>query len=124
MSAKRQTGFTLSGMLMFLLVIVLALYTATRIVPAYMDNWVVDKTLKDLVALPDIQNSSDTSIRDQFAKQLGLNNITQITRDDLSIERTSGGIRLSVAFSAKKPFLGRVSLCLDFQSTARSGGSD
>ena len=98
MSAKRQTGFTLSGMLMFLLVIVLALYTATRIVPAYMDNWVVDKTLKDLVALPDIQNSSDTSIRDQFAKQLGLNNITQITRDDLSIERTTGGIRLSVAF--------------------------
>ncbi len=124
MSTQRQAGFTLSGMMMFLLVIVLALYTATRIVPAYMDNWVVDKTLKDLVALPDIQNSSDTSIRDQFAKQLGLNNITQITRDDLSIERTPSGIRLSVAFSTKKPFLGRVSLCLDFQSTARSGGGD
>ena len=79
---------------------------------------------KNLVALPDIQNSSDTSIRDQFDKQLSVNNITQITRDDLSIERKSGGIRLSVEFSAKKPFLGRMSLCLDFQSAAHSGGGD
>ena len=124
MSAKQQTGFTLSGMMMFLLVMVLALYTASRIVPSYMDYWVVDKTLKNLVALPDIQNSSDTSIRDQFDKQLSVNNITQITRDDLSIERKSGGIRLSVEFSAKKPFLGRMSLCLDFQSAAHSGGGD
>ncbi len=120
---KRQTGATLGGLIFFLLLLSLAAYSAFRIVPAYMDYWLVGRALDNLVAQPSIQNGSDEHIRSQFAKQLGFNNITLATRSDLLIERIPGGVKLSTTFSAKRPFLGPVSLCMDFQAEAISGNS-
>ena len=117
---KRQSGITLGGMIIFLLLLSLAVYTGSRIAPGYMDYWAVSRTLDSLVAQPGIQGSSDENIREQFAKQLNMNNITEVDRSDLLIERIPGGVRLSAAFSAKRPLFGAVSLCLDFQAEARS----
>jgi hypothetical protein len=117
---KRQTGITLGGMIFFLLLLSLAVYGASRIGPAYMDYWLVGKALNNLVDRPGIQSSSDESIREQFEKQLRFNNVNLADRSDLLIERIPGGVRLSVAFSAKRPFLGAVSLCMDFQAQASS----
>ena len=118
---KRQTGVTLGGLIFFLLLLSLAVYTAFRILPAYMDYWVVGRTLSNLAAQPDIQGSSDESIRAQFAKQLNFNNVTLVSPSDLLIEHIPGGVRLSSAISAKLPFFGPVSLCLDFQAEASTG---
>jgi hypothetical protein len=118
---KRQSGFTLGGMMFFMLLLIMAVYTTSRIAPGYMDYWAVSRTLDSLAAKPGIQSSSDESIRDQFARQLNMNNITEANRSDLLIERIPGGVRLTVAFSAKRPFFGPVSLCLDFRAEASSG---
>ena len=120
---KRQIGVTLGGMLIFMLLLSLVVYTASRIVPAYTDDWLIGRALDNLVAQPGLQSSSDESIRAQFAKQMNFNNITVAKRADLLIERIPGGVRLSASFSTKRPFLGPVSLCLDFQAEASSGNA-
>lgn len=118
---KRQSGATLSGLVFFLMLLGLAVYSAYRIVPAYMDYWLVGRVLDTLVAQPSLKNASDESIRAQFAKQLDFNNITLTNRSDLLIERTAGGLDLSAAFSVKRPFFGPINLCLEFQAKASSG---
>ena len=118
---KQQTGITLGGMMLFMLLLIMAVYTISRIAPGYMDYWAVSRTLNSLAAKPGIQSSSDENIRNQFAKQLNMNNITEVDRSDLLIERIPGGVRLSAAFSAKRPLFGAVSLCLDFHAEASSG---
>lgn len=117
---NRQTGATLGGLLFFMLLLSLAIYSAYRVVPAYMDYWLVNKALNNMVALPSIQNGSDENIRAEFDKQLRFNNVTLAHRSDLYIEHIPGGVRLSANFSAKSPFLGPVHLCMDFQSEASS----
>ncbi|MDP2433022.1 MAG: DUF4845 domain-containing protein [Pseudomonadota bacterium] len=119
---KRQSGATLSGLVFFLMLLGLAVYSAYRIVPAYMDYWLVGRVLDTLVAQPSLKNGSDESIRAQFAKQLNFNNITLANRSDLLIERPGGGLVLSAAFSVKRPFFGPINLCLEFQAEASSGG--
>lgn len=118
---KRQTGVTLGGMIFFLLLLSLAIYAAIRVTPVYMEYWLVGRALDNLVAQPGIRGSDDETIREQFAKQLGFNNVTLAKRSDLYIERVPGGVRLSASFSAKRPFLGPVNLCLDFQAEASAG---
>jgi hypothetical protein len=118
---KQQRGVTLGGMMFFMLLMILAAYMAARIVPAYMDYLLVDKTLSGIATQAGLQDSSDESIRTQFAKQLRLNNITVVGRDDLMVERIPGGVHLSTAFTVKRPFFGSVSFCMDFQSDATSG---
>lgn len=120
----KQSGVTLGGMVFFLLLLSLAAYTAVRVVPAYMDYWLVEQTLDNLAAQPSVTAESDERIREHFAKQLELNDITLVDRSDLYIERLPGGVRLSATFSAKKPFFGPLNLCLDFQAEARSGAGD
>lgn len=120
---KRQTGATLGGLMFFMLLLSLAVYSAFRIVPAYMDYWLVGRALDKLVELPSIQSSSDEDIRAEFAKQLNFNNVTLAKRSDLFIERVPGGVRLSANFSVKSPFLGPVNLCMDFQAAASSGNT-
>jgi hypothetical protein len=123
MNPTRQTGLTLGGMMFLLLLLIATIYSASRVAPGYMDYWVVSRILNSLVAQPGIQSSSDDTIRTQFGKQLNMNNITQVDRSDLLIEHVPGGVKLSVAFSVKRPFIGRSSLCLDFQADASSGAA-
>ncbi len=115
---KQQTGATLSGLMFFLILLGLLLYTASRIVPAYMDYWLVDRTLDNLVLQPSIQNGGDEYIREQFDKELKLNNVTLASRSDLLIERVPGGLQLSAAMAVKRPFIGPVHLCLEFLAEA------
>ena len=118
---NRQIGATLSGLIFFLMLLGLVVYTAFRIVPTYIDYWMVGRVLDTLVAQPSLRDGNDEAIRDQFAKQLRLNNVTLVSRTDLMIERTAGSLKLSAAVLAKRPFFGPVNLCLDFQVEASSG---
>ena len=119
-SLNKHRGITLGGMLIFLALMSLAAYTAIRVSPAYMDYWLVQRALDNLAARPDLQSLGDQNIREQFAKQLRLNNITLANRSDLLIEEVPGGVRLSATLSTKQPYIGRVSLCMDFLAEASS----
>ena len=121
---NKQTGVTLGGMMIFLFLMGLAAYSATRVIPAYMDYWLVQRTLDQLVRQDNLANGDDEHIREQFAKHLSLNNITLVKRSDLLIERIPSGVRLSATFSTKRPYMGSVNLCLDFQAEASSGGGN
>lgn len=121
MKMKQQIGATLGGMIFFLLLLSLAAYTASRVIPAYMDYWLVQRALVKLVTQASPQGQDDEQLREQFTKQLSLDNITLAKRSDLYIERIPTGVRLTVTFSAKRPFLGPVHLCMDFQAEAQSG---
>ena len=118
---KRQTGVTLGGMMFFVLLLIFVAYSAARVMPGYMDYWLVGRALDHLVEQPDLQTSSEESIREQFAKQLRFNDVDAVNRSDLLIERVPGGVKLSVTFSVKRHYLGAVSLCMDFQAQANSG---
>jgi hypothetical protein len=117
----RQTGATLGGLMMFLLLLVLLIYTGSRVVPAYVDYWMVERTLHNLMEQTEARNGNEEFIRDQFEKQLRLNNISDVKRSDLLIERLPTGLRLTVTFSVKRPLVGAVSLCMDFSAVAGAG---
>lgn len=121
---NKQSGVTLGGMIIFLFFMGLLAYTATRVLPAYMDFWLVQRTLDQLVKQDKLADSNDERIREQFSKHLSLNNITLVTRSDLLIERIPSGVRLSATFSTKRPYMGPVSLCLDFQAEASGGAGN
>jgi Tfp pilus assembly protein PilX len=117
---KHQRGITLGGMLFFMVLIGFGVYTAARVLPAYMDYWVIKKIMRNVLDQPDLLQIAERDLRMKFTKELSLNNVKVVTPDDLEIEQVPGGLRLSTHFSVKEPFMGPVSLCLDFQAEASS----
>ncbi len=117
---KNQRGFTLGGVFFVMMLIGFAAYAAARILPAYMDFWVVEKVLTNTLSQPDADKLKERDIRDRFNKEMSLNNVKTISADDLVIEPISGGFKVVAAFSVKKPFMGPVNLCMDFRSEVSS----
>lgn len=117
---KRQRGITLGGMFMFMILVGFVAYSAARVLPGYMDYWTLKRIMQNVLALPEIKDANESAIRAKFVKELQINNMKTVNSEDLLIEWVPNGVRLSASFSMKQPFMGPVSLCLDFQAEATS----
>lgn len=116
----RQRGITLGGVFFFMFLVGLGAYAAARVLPGYFDYWTVKRIMQNVLEQPNIQDSKESAIRAKFVKELQINNVRTVNSEDLLVEWIPNGVRLSVAFSVKEPFMGPVSLCLDFQAEAAS----
>jgi hypothetical protein len=111
---KRQRGMTLGGLMFLLLLMGFATYSAFRVLPAYIDYWTVRSILRGIATQPELDKVKERELRERFARELRLNNVSVVDANDLVIERVANGVLLSTEFSAKKPFIGAVNLCMDF----------
>lgn len=112
---RHQQGLTFGGLLFFLFLLGFVAYTASRLLPAYLDYWAVKKALVDMANDPQLEGGGLIAYRDAFAKRLDISNITDVERKDLEMEKIEGGIVLRAAWTVRKPFIGPVNLCLDFK---------
>lgn len=117
---KNQRGVTLGGVMIFMFLAGFFAYAAARILPAYMDYWVVEKVLTNTLSQPDAEKLKERDIREKFNREMSLNNVKAITADDLVIEPISNGYKVTAEFSVKKPFMGPVNLCMDFRAEVSS----
>ncbi len=111
-----QRGATLLGVLFFLVLLGFVAYTAARLVPAYLDYWAVKKALVDMSRDTSLEDGGLAGYRGAFEKRLEVSNITDVGPRDLEMEKTQKGVRLTAAWTVRKPFLGPVHLCLDFKA--------
>lgn len=113
---ERQRGLTMTGLLFFALLLGFVAYTASRLLPAYLDYWAVKKALVDMAQDPALSGSGLAAYRDAFDKRLYVSSITDVGRKDLEMEKVKNGVLLKAAWTVRKPFIGPVSLCLDFKA--------
>lgn len=115
---KFQRGVTLGSVFFLMMLLGFFAYGAARILPAYMDYWVVKKVLTNTLSQPDAANLKERDIRDKFTKEMSLNNVKTVSADDLVFEPIANGMKVSVDFSVKQAFMGPVNLCMDFHAEA------
>jgi type IV secretory pathway TrbF-like protein len=117
---KHQRGMTLGGLIFFMVIVGFCAYSAARIVPAYMDEWSIQKVFQAVADNAEIKTMSDNDIRYHLSRSFDTNYIKVIKADDVEIEHISEGVHLSTNYSVKAPFFGNVHLCMDFQVDASS----
>jgi len=118
---RKQLGMSLGGLILLLLLLVFAAYTAARILPAYMDYWTLKHVLENsLQTLPGESRLTAKGIRSRFQKELNLNNIKTVSGDDLSVEATQEGFKITAEYTVKEPFWREISICMDFKAEAES----
>ncbi len=112
---KSQRGVTMVGVLFFGFLVALVVYTASRLVPAYLDYWAVKQALVLLSQDETLSGKPVSAYREALQKRLDVSNITDVDKRDLEVEKVGDGVRLYIAWSVSRPFIGPVSLCLDFE---------
>jgi len=116
--AKRQRGVSLSGLLIWVVILIFAAIGGMKVVPAYIQDTEIKNILFTIANDPEMQAAQARSIRDSFSKRAMMNNINVVTADDIEIVKDARGLSLSISYQAKIPLAGNASLLLEFNPSS------
>jgi hypothetical protein len=116
---KQQRGVTFGGFIQVLVIFAVLAVFAMKLIPVYMDNGKIQKSFEVIVNDPAMQAASVREIKDSFSKRaIVMDNVTNITDNDIEISKDGGRLTLSASYEKKIPLAGNVSLVITFNPSA------
>lgn len=117
---NRQRGLTLTGMILWCIVIALVVITGMRVVPSATEYY---KILKDVKAVAGSSAGKTVpEIRKAFDRYADVDHVKDITSADLEISKDGNGVVISFSYEKRIPLFANVSLLIDYQGS--SSGRD
>jgi len=117
---KRQSGITLIGFLIILVVVAFFGYTAMKLVPAYMEYLGVVKAMNQIAAEPNLASKTPEQIR----SDLGFKGSFQYVDDDTLgansvhiVNSANGGSVLQVSYDKKIPWIYNIDFLVHFEKS-------
>lgn len=118
MGGNKQRGVSLTGLLMGSVVVILVALLSLKLVPAYVHNSQIAQIFQAMAADPALAGASIRDIKDSYFKRAMVNDIKDITAEDIEIENDNGVLSLSASYSVKIPLFGNITLVLDFNPSS------
>lgn len=116
--ANKQRGFSFSGFLVAIAIIMVAAVVGMKLIPAYMEDAKIKNIFDIITHDPEMRSAQAKDIRMSFAKRASIDGITAVSENDIAIEKNGGGISLSASYSVKIPLAGNVSLIVEFNPSS------
>ncbi|TAM91990.1 MAG: DUF4845 domain-containing protein [Rhodanobacteraceae bacterium] len=117
---KRQSGITLIGFVIILVIAAFFIYTAMKLVPPYMDFLNVSKALNTVAT----QSTSGNMSVEEVQRQLDTQQLSQYFADEdiqaknISVISTpNGGSSLKLSYDKKIPWIYNIDFLVHFQKT-------
>jgi hypothetical protein len=113
-----ESGVSLSGLIVVLIVIGFVALLAIKVAPAVLEY----RAVKQSIAKAKAVGGTPREIQQAFDKNADINSIDAIQGRDLIISRESGTPEVSFHYEKRIPLAGNVSLLFDFAGTTDPGG--
>jgi hypothetical protein len=114
----RQSGITLTGMLLTSIVLILFLLLGFKLVPVYVEYFAIQKAFKALAADPNLRGASGRQVAAAFAARASVEDIRSIGPDNLEVTKRGDGIVVSAEYEKRVPLFKNVSACFDFRPSS------
>jgi hypothetical protein len=115
---NKQQGVSLSGLLIWSVIIVLVAILGMRLVPSFIEHAAIKRALIATASDPDLQNAAAREFRSAFDKRASIDEIKSVSGRDIVINKQNSQVMLSVSYTVKKPLFANVSLLIDFEATS------
>lgn len=112
--ARLQQGMTLVSWVFVLLILVFLVIFLLRVVPAYMEDFSVSSSLKSLKEDSFGTYSTPEQVLSAILRRLSVNNVDNVTAEDIEISRTGATFNVNVEYEVREPFLFNIDLVLTF----------
>ena len=111
---KKQSGVTLSGLLMVCVVLIFVALLGFKLFQPYSEFFALQKIFKTLAQKPEIRNGGKREFITAWAGYAQIENVTAIGGDDIEIVREGGNIVISASYTKKILLFKNISLSIDF----------
>lgn len=118
---ERQSGITLIGFLMVLVILGFFAFMAMRLFPVYSEWYSVVTAMKGLAKEPGIATMSTDQIRSRFDRRLYTSYVNSVKPNNVRIT-THGGPQIRVRYEVRQPFIGNLEFVATFDRTEKLTG--
>jgi len=124
MKAKKQSGITLIGFLVVLMVLAFFGFMAMKLVPAYAEFMGVNKAMSQ-IASAGVEGKTLDDIRRDLMFKLGFQYVddSTIKPKDITITRTNNAAQLNVSYEKRVPFIYNIDFLLHFDKSVPLRGN-
>ncbi len=116
--AGRQRGVSMVGMIFIAAGIILVAVLGMKLAPPYMHSAQIAQIFKAIASDPEMRSASIKEIKDSYDKRANINYISDITADDIDVNKDNGQLIISASYSVKIPIAGNITLLLEFNPSS------
>jgi uncharacterized protein DUF4845 len=114
---RRQKGVTLSGFMVWAVIVVIVLLIGFKLGPAYMEFHAIQKLFRQL-ASESMSGDFRGQVRRNFVNRSSIDNITAINLNDLQITKDGERVTIIAEYTVRVPLVYNISACMDFRATS------
>jgi hypothetical protein len=119
MNIRRDSGLTLIGFLIVLVITLFFAYAGMRVIPLYLEYHALINALELLENTPNSKSLPPSKIKQKIQMSLWASYASNNIRDEhVRISKKSDGVNVRVAYEVREPFLGNIDLIASFDRTA------
>jgi hypothetical protein len=119
MMRRQQRGVSLSGFLLWSVVLIFVALLGFKIGPPYMEFMTIQKQLQAIGRDPAASSGQRRDVEEAFLKRSMVENITSISAKDLTISKEGDGIVVSAEYSTCVPVVYNLRACMDFTPSSK-----
>jgi len=86
----------------------------------YVQYFTIQKTLKEIAHDPEMKSGNAHDIKLAYVKHAMIDNIDNVSPDDIDIDKDGDTLILSATYSVKVPLVYNVSLLIDFNASSNN----
>lgn len=118
---NRQRGVSLSGLLMFSVVLIFVLLLGFKLFRPYSEYFSIVKVFKTLALKPEVRNGTRRDFLGAWSGYAQIEGITSVGGDDVEITKDGNSVILSVSYQSKVPLFKNFTLLIDFNPSSAKG---
>ena len=115
---RRQKGITLSGFLMWSVVLVFVALLAFKIGPPYIEYLSIQANLKAVANDPEGRSGVRRVVEDLFDRRSAIESISSVKAKDIVIARDGDRTVLSFEYTVCVPIILNIRACMDYNPTS------
>ena len=119
----RQRGMTGVGWLLILMILGFVIYTALKLWPIYYDYFMISSSMNSVTSQSGLATKNPAQIKQALIKQLLINNVRDLDKDDIYVSVEKGNVQLEVAYEVRTPFVGNIDLLVSFENSVSFTGT-
>ena len=111
---RSQRGFSKSGLLMMLIVLVSGLTFGLKILPVYLDHNFVKGVAQELIANGSAATLTQNEIREEIANGLRVNNVRDFNLSSVTLARENAEPVLVIEYERRIPLVANIDVIISF----------
>lgn len=117
---NKQKGMTGISIMALLILIAFVVLTLLKIMPIYFDSFKVGDVISSLKEERGLGEKSNSEITKMILKRLDVNMVSDVTKDNVFIEKSKNQVLIDVEYEVRKPMFGNLDIIISFKKSAEA----